>query len=886
MQARTNKSRSAAKGTSRDSSTLESVRARSGAANRHRQKQLEIQEALNPGGLTGAPGLTTRGSRLLLQKKSDYGKSASTTASPVVPSHVRGVLASPGRPLDRATRSFMEQRFSHDFNRVRVHDDGQAAESARTMSARAYTVGQDIAFAPGRYAPHSPAGRRLLAHELTHTIQQRGIQRSTGGISMPLASENQRYEQEADRAAAAIGTSATLPALSRAGLPTLQLDGPTYNIRLMYPPDHSEWHAGLSLVDALRVLTHFANLVDQKLTGSSEGHADLQAIHDDQYIVSSISDLAGARNLSELFEGGRPIPSTAIWTTPRMYLIQGRNAIRDGDVNRAARLLQQAAGATRAAVRRLNEYRNDTDTGAERAIFVLEVAQVAGAIAATFVTGGAASGVLVGAGYAGAQRLAREASSVHIGLQDEVDWAGIGIDMLFAVVAGRVGGGVGAVVSRGIAQLLGTRLVVRVTEHFVTNLLIGRGSALAHEVVAELFDAMRHDRAVSYEELAHRFAEQFSARAIALDLIGVALAGGAQALTPRPQGAPIPTESRTQPTAQPRRSAPSSRAARASRSRQPPRSERPSSRVRNPGRSRMRSTRLDSPTRTRANHSAPSRRTSTGEVSDRGTRPSASGSMRGQAFEGTSALDMRPAPQTQPRTRPVAVPALHEAPAPVPVAHAAPEASTSTITQLRPLPYSPASAAVAINAATGPGGQPPRRRKNKPTGRSKALDDAIPMVWCKLPEYYKRTIVVAGHVYKMDERRRLPHGEVIGVLDKYYPSINKVLSLVPEHRDPKVVEGFRKTLEEDYGFNWSGLQADHLQDVEWSGHDGWDNIWPIDSRHNLSAGPRQNQHQRLTYYADYDSPNPFVNIRLTTAKKLPSGQHVMGRYFKIRAITG
>jgi hypothetical protein len=89
-----------------------------------------------------------------------------------VPPIVHEVLRSSGRPLDPATRAFMEPRFGHDFSRVRVHEGARAAESARAVNALAYTVGNDIILGAGRYAPEKTIGKQLLAHELTHTIQQ------------------------------------------------------------------------------------------------------------------------------------------------------------------------------------------------------------------------------------------------------------------------------------------------------------------------------------------------------------------------------------------------------------------------------------------------------------------------------------------------------------------------------------------------------------------------------------------------------------------------------------------------------------------------------------------------------------------------------------------
>jgi len=88
------------------------------------------------------------------------------------PSSVHETLQSSGQPLDTSTRAFMEPRFGQDFSNVRLHTDSQAAQSAADVNARAYTVGQNIVFAKGQYAPSSGEGQHLLAHELTHTVQQ------------------------------------------------------------------------------------------------------------------------------------------------------------------------------------------------------------------------------------------------------------------------------------------------------------------------------------------------------------------------------------------------------------------------------------------------------------------------------------------------------------------------------------------------------------------------------------------------------------------------------------------------------------------------------------------------------------------------------------------
>jgi len=97
---------------------------------------------------------------------------------------VEAVTHSAGRPLDPGTRRYMESRIGFDFSKVRVHTDTRAAASARSLGAHAYTVGSSVVFGAGRYAPESTAGRKLLAHELTHVVQQSPtIARKPAGIS-------------------------------------------------------------------------------------------------------------------------------------------------------------------------------------------------------------------------------------------------------------------------------------------------------------------------------------------------------------------------------------------------------------------------------------------------------------------------------------------------------------------------------------------------------------------------------------------------------------------------------------------------------------------------------------------------------------------------------
>ena len=121
-----------------------------------------------------------------------------------LPPIVHDIVRSPGQPLDPLARAFMEPRFGHDFSQVRVHTDPQAAALAHGVNAKAFTVGQAIVFGSGHYAPETPDGKTLLAHELTHVLQQGRhpqragaylIQRDLQGIEAQLRS---RFRDEDD----------------------------------------------------------------------------------------------------------------------------------------------------------------------------------------------------------------------------------------------------------------------------------------------------------------------------------------------------------------------------------------------------------------------------------------------------------------------------------------------------------------------------------------------------------------------------------------------------------------------------------------------------------------------------------------------------------------
>ncbi len=153
--------------------------------------------------------------------------------------NVNNVLQAPGRPLDAATRAFMEPRIGYDLSAVRVHTDAQAGQSAQAIQARAYTAGHNVVFGTGQYVPGTSSGHHLLAHELTHVVQQASGPVAGTRISdnLSISHPSDPFEQHARVNAAQIiagrrdglsaaGTLAPLPALHTSGQTSVQRDGP------------------------------------------------------------------------------------------------------------------------------------------------------------------------------------------------------------------------------------------------------------------------------------------------------------------------------------------------------------------------------------------------------------------------------------------------------------------------------------------------------------------------------------------------------------------------------------------------------------------------------------------------------------------------------------
>lgn len=182
-----------------------------------------VQRTCTCGGTPGSDGecASCRAKRLDRQRAAG-GQPGAAVAPPIV----HEVLQQPGQPLDSTIRAFMEPRFGHDFSQVRVHTDARAGESSQAIDADAYTVGRDVVFGPGRYTPYTPQGRTLLAHELTHVVQQRG-EVTSAGANLVLGGANDPAEQQADHIARSLTNGDTHGLLSGVNSPVTSTDEAT-----------------------------------------------------------------------------------------------------------------------------------------------------------------------------------------------------------------------------------------------------------------------------------------------------------------------------------------------------------------------------------------------------------------------------------------------------------------------------------------------------------------------------------------------------------------------------------------------------------------------------------------------------------------------------------
>ena len=213
-------------------------------------------------------------------QKKGMGSGPSVVAAP---SLVSSVIGDAGHPLDSGVRSGMESRFGQDFGNVRVHTDPRAAESARAIDAKAYTVGNHIVFGSGAYDPSSPHGQHLLAHELTHTVQQGGIQRMPAE-GLGVGSSVDPMETEADRVADAVTAGYSAPSIAPRQIGVVQRAANAAATTPAVGAGLTALGPGVN-VNALKALPGGVKVVDVITPGPGVGSADTMVFKVDKLLL-------------------------------------------------------------------------------------------------------------------------------------------------------------------------------------------------------------------------------------------------------------------------------------------------------------------------------------------------------------------------------------------------------------------------------------------------------------------------------------------------------------------------------------------------------------------------------------------------------------------------
>lgn len=346
----------------------------------------------------------------------------------------------PGDRLPPRLQCDLGRQLGMNLSDVRVHHGERANLAALGLGARAYTLGQDIVFSPGRYAPDSPEGVRLLKHELAHVAQQSSRATVAGNAALEQEADTFAIHGKAPRSAAP--SAPQLEPLSDAEIAELQMRGDlrrllqraqendreagvivnsearnaqlqhesirlqqairelrlapsqhssstataptvqTYSFTLRYPGRADIQVSNATAAEATRAMRGFLNQLLATVAGGAAGLAHLTTLHEDQWVVAGVADTLG----------GVSLPPMTIWRECRTSIARVETFLSGQMIADAARECGNAATRVRAAERQVYEYREGTISGAERAEFGLQVVVVSSAAIVAIGTGGIAAG--------------------------------------------------------------------------------------------------------------------------------------------------------------------------------------------------------------------------------------------------------------------------------------------------------------------------------------------------------------------------------------------------------------------------------------------------------------------------------------------------------------
>lgn len=299
---------------------------------------------------------------------------------------------------------------------------------------------------------------------------------------------------------------------------------PTNNIQML-PASVDNSIASMPLEEAIKslpnippdqtllVLKRYQQFIIRRITSGEGRIRDLMSLRAESFSNYLIGGTI------EVF-GGTSLPSND-WAEAWQHVNAAYSTLSKQQVKKSLDSLNFAADATNRQWEQLNKYLDQTEKGADRSIFALQVMQAAGAVAATALTGGGATAIVVGAGYGAAQNLAGQATAVSIGIQSKIDWGGLAFDTLFGVLTGALGGKLGNTI---LKKLMGNKAVAslgrRVVSEVVSDLVSGRLSSILQTTARSLFDQLRGKENLTIEQFLELLADQLmDPKAMFLDAI-------------------------------------------------------------------------------------------------------------------------------------------------------------------------------------------------------------------------------------------------------------------------------------------------------------------------------------------------------------------------------
>jgi hypothetical protein len=405
-----------------------------------------------------------------LQKK---GNGAPVTGQSNIPPVVHDVIQSSGSQLDATSRAYMESRLKHNFGNVKIHSDNRASLSAKAVHARAYTVGNNIVFANGKADISSIEGRRLMAHELTHVVQQ-----SKGGAP-PGIDQNPDLERDANDAANKVAngdTAAGIKGSSGTGIARDPAPGEVY-YEVKFPDGvkrltAAEFEAQKAV--AIRRLRIDLKLVADLAENGRSSQVDM--LKDYHGGVESFTDILkkpkALIGIAADMKAGVTPPYIGMWAHAKNASAQGIEALNRGDLATGARMLRLADSQYRSSMQEWNQYREATIGGAEGVASNLEtirdvsfaIALVAGAVVAAPV-------IAAGVGTLGATG-ALATGLTAVGTATTTGALGVGL-----------GGGSAAIASYANTGKVDKKAVAHDAakfgkQGFVTGLTVGLGTAV------------------------------------------------------------------------------------------------------------------------------------------------------------------------------------------------------------------------------------------------------------------------------------------------------------------------------------------------------------------------------------------------------------------------